>query len=177
MWARRIFLYAFLQGFLNMRWFLHAFLQGLPNPAYGNVVFSRSKLHALHKSLMFFPLTFAPGCPQSHVLRVFLHVFVHLCVILCLCAAVCGREFLSRVDILMQFYGVFWEPFMGMSCFFDETWMRIIKVSCFSVHFCSPLSPISCFVYICLHVLQMFVWFCAYALQSVAGSSWVELVF
>ena len=36
-----------------------------------------------------------------------LHVFVQLCVILCLCAAVCGRQFLSRVEMLMQFYGVF----------------------------------------------------------------------
>ena len=79
--------------------------------------------------------------------------FAHICVILCLCVAVCGRQFLSRVDIFMQFYSVFWEPFMGMSCFFVETWTRIIKVSCFSVHFCSQLSPISCFVCICLHIL------------------------
>ena len=39
---------------------------------------------------------------------------------------------------------------MGMSRFFDETWMRIIKVLCFSVHFCFQLSPIPCFVCICL---------------------------
>ena len=31
----------------------------------------------------------------------------HICVLLCLCAAVCGRQFLSRVDILMQFSDVF----------------------------------------------------------------------
>ena len=69
-------------------------------------VFSFKIAHASQKSRVF-PFTFAPGCPQSHVLRVFLHVFVHLFVILCLCAAVCGRKFLSRVDILMQFSDVF----------------------------------------------------------------------
>ena len=72
-----------------------------------------------------------------------------------MCAAVCGMQFLSRVDILMQFYGVFWEPLMGMSCFFVETWLRIIKVSCFSVHVCSQLSPISCFVCI----VCIFCWY------------------
>ena len=49
---------------------------------------------------------------------------------------------------------------MGMSCFFVETWMFIIQVSCFSVHFCPQLSLIPCFVIICLHILQIFVWFC-----------------
>ena len=105
----------------------------------------------------------------------FLHVFVHLCGILCWCAAVCGRAFLSRVDILMPFYGVVWEPFMGMSCFLDETWMRIIKVSCFSVHFCSQLSRNPCFVCICLHILQIFVWFCVVRCSlwhAVPESSW-----
>ena len=47
----------------------------------------------------------------------FFACFVHPCVILCLCATVCGRQFLSRVDIFMQFHGVFEEPFMGMSYF------------------------------------------------------------
>ena len=40
---------------------MHAFLQGLLNPAYGNVVFSRSKLHALHKSLVFFRSLLLPA--------------------------------------------------------------------------------------------------------------------
>ena len=51
----------------------------------------------------------------------------------------------------------------------------IIKVLCFSVHFCPQLSLIPCSVCICLHILQIFVWFCACALQSVAAvpeSSW-----
>ena len=81
-------------------------------------VFSFKIARTSQKSRVF-PFTFAPGCPQSHVLPIFFHVFVHLRVILCLCAAVCGREFLSRVDILMQFSDVFWEPFMGMSCFYS----------------------------------------------------------
>ena len=93
----------------------------------------------------------------------FVACFVHLCVILWLCAAVCGRQFLSRVDILMQFYGVFWEPFMGRSCFFVDTWTCIIKVSCFSVHFCSHLSPISCFVLIfaCFALICVILYLCA----------------
>ena len=96
---RRIFLYAFLQGFLNRRWFLHAFLQGLLNPVHGNVVFSRSKLHALHKSLVFFRSLLLPAVAN-----------LMFCVLFCM------------------------------------------------------------FLYIC-------VWFCAYVLQFVAGSSWVELIF
>ena len=60
-YPRRIFLYAFLCGFLKERSLLYAFLQGLLNPAYGNVVFSRSKLRAHHKSLVFFrSLLFPP---------------------------------------------------------------------------------------------------------------------
>ena len=64
---------------------------------------------------------------------------------------------------------------MGMSCFFVETWMRIIKVSCFSVHFCPQLSLIPCFVCICLHILQIFVWFCVVRCSlwhAVPESSW-----
>ena len=109
--------------------------------------------------------------PIACFVCIFLYVFVHLW----LCAAVCGRQFLSRVDTLMQFYGVFWKPFMGMSCFVVETWMRIIKVSCFSVHFCPQLSLSPCFVCICLHILQIFVWFCVVRRSlwhAVPESSW-----
>ena len=90
----------------------------------------------------------------------FFACFAHLCAILCLCATVCGRRFLSRVDVLIQFYGIFGEPFMEKSCCFVETWMFIIKVSCFSVYFCPQLSLIPCFVCTRLHILQIFVWFC-----------------
>ena len=38
---------------LKMRSLLDGILRGLLNPAYGNVVFSRSKLHAFHKSSVF----------------------------------------------------------------------------------------------------------------------------
>ena len=75
-WARRIFLYAFLCVFLKMRSLLYAFLRGLLNPAYGNVVFSRSKMHALHKSLVFFPFTVAPSPRKSHILYVNLLIIV-----------------------------------------------------------------------------------------------------
>ena len=87
----------------------NAFLQGLLNPAYGNVVFSCSKLHAHHKSLVFFHSLLLTAVANL-MFCVYLFAYVVdmcVCVILCLCAAVCGREFLSRVDILMQFYGDF----------------------------------------------------------------------
>ena len=54
-----------------------------------------------------FPFAFAHSCRQSHVLCVLYAYFAHLFVILCLCAAICGRQFLSRVDISIQFYGAF----------------------------------------------------------------------
>ena len=80
-------------------------------------VFSFKIARTSQKSRVF-PFTFAPDCPQSHVLRVFLNVFVHLCGILCWCAAVCGREFLSRVDILMQFLRCFLRAVYGNVVFF-----------------------------------------------------------
>ena len=61
-----------------------------------------SSLWQVWKALGSFDVNMVCPLPGSWINHV-----VHLCVILCLCAAVCGREFLSRVDILMQFYGVF----------------------------------------------------------------------
>ena len=69
-------------------------------------VFSFKIAHASHKSRVS-SFTFAHSCRKSHVLYAFVAYFVHICVILSLCVAVCGRQFLSRVDILTQFYGVF----------------------------------------------------------------------
>ena len=99
-----------------------------------------------------------------------------VCVILCLCAAVCGREFLSRVYILMQFYDVLREPFMGMSCFFDETWVCNHKSLMFVRLFLPPAvaNPYVLCVFICIFCRYVCVLRCA--LQSVACSSSVELV-
>ena len=152
--ARQIFLYACLQGFLNMKLLLHEFCTGFAESRLWECRVFSFKIACTSQKYRVFPFTFAPTCRQSLVCFA---CFVHLWVILCLCAAVCGRQFLSRVDILMQFYGVCSEPFMGMPCFFVETWMFIIKVSCFSVHFCPQLSLIPCFVCIGLHILQIFV--------------------
>ena len=60
---------------------------------------------------------------------------------------------------------------MGMSCFLVQEWMRIIKVLCFSVHFCSQLSPISCFV--CIVCI-----FCRYLCDSmlVRCSLWQQFL-
>ena len=76
----------------------------------------------------------------------------------------------------MHVYGVCWIPSMGMSCFLVQNCTHFTKVSCFSVHFCSHLSPISCFVCFFFMFLYICVWLCAYVLQFVAGSSWVELI-
>ena len=73
-WINHV-LYAFLLGFLKMMSIMYAFLQGLLNPAYGNVVFSRSKLRA-SQQFRAFSFTFAPSCRQSHVLYVNLCIFV-----------------------------------------------------------------------------------------------------
>ena len=62
-----------------MRWLLHAFLQGLLNPAYGNVVFSRSKLYVHHKSLVFFRSILLPAIAS-------LMFFVFFCIF---CTSVC----------------------------------------------------------------------------------------
>ena len=56
-----------------------AFLQGLLNPAYGNVVFSRSKMHARCKTLVFF---------RSHLLTAVANLM--FCVYFCIfCTSVC----------------------------------------------------------------------------------------
>ena len=51
---------------------------------------------------------------------------------------------------------------MGMSCFFVEKWMRIIKVSCFSVHVCPQRSLSPCFVCICLHIQYEVTFACTF---------------
>ena len=158
-----------------MRWLLHAFLQGFLNPVHGNVVFSRSKLHALHKSLVFFRSLLLPAVPNL-MFCLFFCMFLYICVWFCayVLQFVAGSSWVELI-IWMQFYGVFWEPFMGMSCFFVQKWMHIIKVLCFSVHFCPQLSLIQCFVCICLHILQICVWFCVVRCSlwhAVPESSW-----
>ena len=53
------------------------------------------------------PFTFVPGCRQSHVLCIFVCI---VCRYLCdsvLVPCSLWQQFLSRVDISMQFYGVF----------------------------------------------------------------------
>ena len=71
----------------------------------------RSKMDLHYKSLVFFHSLLLTAVINLmlcvHILHIFVAYFAHICVIMCLCVAVCGREFLSRVDILMQFYGVF----------------------------------------------------------------------
>ena len=60
---------------------------------------------------------------------------------------------------------------MGMSCFFDETWMRIIKVSCFFRSFLPPAVANPMF---CVYLFAYFADICVVlrcALQSVACSS------
>ena len=159
-----------------MRWLLHAFLQGLLNPAYGNVVFSRSKLHALHKSLVFFRSLLLPPVANLMFCVCFLHVFVHLCVILWLRAAVCGREFLSRVDILMQFLRWFLRAVSGNVVFFRRNVDAHHKSLVFFRSFLPPAVAEPMF---CVYLFAYFADICVVlrcALQSVACSSWVELV-
>ena len=152
------------------------FLQGLLKTVYGNVVFSRSKMQARHKSLVFFPGKgvgpgFSFSCRPSALTAPWIwgrggFFCMHFC-----------RVFWIWGDFCMHFYRVCWIPLMGMSCFLVQNCTRFTKLSCCSVHFCSQLSPISCFVCFFACCLYICVWFCAYVLQFVAGSSWVELIF
>ena len=73
-----------------------------------------SSLWQVWKALGSFDVNMVCPLPGSWINHVFVYSS-HICVILCLCAAVCGRQFLSRVDILIQFYGVFREPFIEMT--------------------------------------------------------------
>ena len=56
-------------------------------------------------------------CSRPSQITWFACNFVYICVILCVGGAWGVWQFLWRVDVCMQIYCVFWEPFMGMSCF------------------------------------------------------------
>ena len=98
-------------------------------------------------------------CSQLSPISCFVCKFVYICMILCVCGALGGRQFLRRVEVCMQFYTVFWEPFMGMSCFYGvwwhagEVWLHFYRVcwnpfmemSCFRVQKCIPGTIVSCF--------------------------------
>ena len=56
-------------------------------------------------------------CSRPSQITWFTYKFAYMCVILCVGGAWGVWQFLWRVDVCMQIYGVFWEPFMGMSDF------------------------------------------------------------
>ena len=152
-----------------MRWLLHAFLQGLLNPVHGNVVFSRSKLHALHKSLVFFRSLLLPAVANLMFCVFFCMFCTSVCDSVLMCCSLWQavpesswyfnailRCFLRAVygnvvffyggcwqvcDVLMQFYRVCWKPFMGMSYFLVQKCTHVTKVSCLSTHFPFVLAP------------------------------------
>ena len=62
--------------FLKTRSILYAFLPGVLNPVHGNVVFSRSKLRAHHKSLVFFRSLLLPAVAN---LMFCMSICVYLC--------------------------------------------------------------------------------------------------
>ena len=97
---------------------MHAFLQAFPIAVLWECrVFSFKIARTSQKSRVF-PFTFAPSGRKSHVLYVFFAYFAHICVIMCLCVAVCGRQFLSRVDVLMHFLRCFLRAVYGNVVFF-----------------------------------------------------------
>ena len=73
-------------------------------------------------------------CSRPSHISCFVRKFAYICVILCVCGALGGRQLLRRGDVCMQCYTVFWEPFIGMSCFYgvcwqaDEVWLHFYKV-------------------------------------------------
>ena len=63
-------------------WYLNAILRCFLRAVYGNVVFSRSKLHALHKSLVFFRSLLLPAVANLMFCVYCLHIlliFVRFC--------------------------------------------------------------------------------------------------
>ena len=80
-------------------WSFNAILRCFLRAVYGNVVFSRSKMDAHHKSLVFFRSLLLTAVVSLMCCVYLFACFAHICVIRCLCVAVCGRQFLSRVDI------------------------------------------------------------------------------
>ena len=81
--------------------YFNAILHCIMRAAYGNVVFSRSNMDAHHKSRVFVRSLLLTAVANLMFCVYAFAYFAHMCVILWLCAAVCGRQFLSRVDILM----------------------------------------------------------------------------
>ena len=146
-------------------------------------MFSRSKLHALYKSLVFFRSLLLPAVPNLMFcvfFCMFLYFSVHFCpqlslipCFVCICLhilqifvwfCVVRRSLWHAVPESSWSFNAILRCFLiavyGNVVFLVQKWMRIIKVSCFSVHSCSQLSPISCFVYIvCI--------FCRYLCDSV----------
>ena len=132
-------------------------------------MFSRSKMVARHKSLVFFRVTFAHSCRQSHVLCVLVCIFcTHLCdsvlmrcslwqavpesswsfnaILRCFLRAVYGnvvflRYLLTSVSCFDVFFQALLKPFMGMSYFLVQKCTHVTKVSCFSVHLPFVLAP------------------------------------
>ena len=66
-----------------------------------------SQTKPFKQNLCFFRVCLPPAVATPMFCEYLFAYFADICVILCLCAAVCGRQFLSRVDHLIQFHGVF----------------------------------------------------------------------
>jgi len=61
--------------------------------------------------------------PISCIVCIFVY-FAHICMILCLCAAGCGKQFLSRVDILRCFLRAVYGNVVFFTVFADKCVMR-----------------------------------------------------
>ena len=117
LWARRIFCMHFYWVFWRWGDFCMHFYRLFWLPSYGNVVFSRSKFMHFSK-VSCFSVHF---CSQLSQLLCFVCIFCILYAYLCdwcLCVAVCGRQFLSRVDILMHVLRCFLRAVYGNIVFF-----------------------------------------------------------
>ena len=159
-----------------MRWLLHVFLQGLLNPAYGNVVFSRSKLRAHHKSLVFFRSLLLPAVANL----MFCMYFIIFCTSMCDSVLMCCSLSQAVPESSWYLNAILWWFLRAVYrnvVFFRSKMDLHYKslVCCRSLLLTAVANLMFCMYF--LHILHICVWFCAYAVQSVADSSWVELIF
>ena len=101
-----------------------------------------------------------------HFYGVFWELFMGMLCFYGVCWQVC--------DVLMHVYRVCWKPFMGMSYFLVQKYTHVKSLVFFRSLLLTAVANLMFCMY-CLHILQIFVWFCACALQSVAAvpeSSW-----
>ena len=102
-----------------MRWLVNAFLQGLLKSAYGNVVFSRSKMDAHHKSLVFFRSLLLTAIANLMFCMYCLHI---LQIFVWFCA--CALQFVAAVPESSWYFNAIFR------CFLRAVYGNVVFLQC-----------------------------------------------